>query len=340
MKIAQIAPIIERVPPKTYGGTERVVCTLTEELVRQGHDVTLFASKDSKSSAKIKAVLVKSARELKFDFWGYSAFTLYNIAACLKRAEEFDVIHDHNSFFALGFAELIEKPLVVTCHGDFDNEFAPVYRNLKNARLVAISKSQASYLEGRKFEGVVYNGLSMEHYPFSDVHEGYLLYVGRISMQKGVHFAVQVAKALGLPLILAAKVDVADRPYFDKFIKPHLSEKIRWIGEVDERKRNQLMCKALCLLHPVTWPEPFGLTLIESMACGCPVVAFGNGSIPEVVLNNKSGFVVRDVKSMIRAVNNISSIDRKFCRKYSLENFSAGKMAEGYLKIYKKVYKF
>jgi glycosyltransferase involved in cell wall biosynthesis len=179
----------------------------------------------------------------------------------------------------------------------------------------------------------------MKECPFSATDDGYLLFVGRISPEKGVHLAVEAAQQLNMPLIIAAKLEQTDRAYFQQYVEPHLTEDIKWIGEVDEQKRNELMSKAKCFLHPVTWREPFGLTLIEAMACGCPVVAFDKGSIPEVIESGKTGFVVQDLDSMLDAVKNIDTIDREYCRQYALENFSAEKMTDGYEEIYKKIIK-
>ena len=177
----------------------------------------------------------------------------------------------------------------------------------------------------------------MEKYPFSSTHDGYLLYVGRISVEKGVHFAIETALYLNLPLIIAAKLDTKDLAYFNQYIKPHLSESIRWIGEVSEEERNKLMSKAMCFLHPVTWKEPFGLTLIEAMACGCPVIAFKKGSIPEIIIHKKTGFVVLDIHEMIKAVKKINTIKREDCRKHALEKFNTKIMTDEYEKIYQKI---
>ena len=187
--------------------------------------------------------------------------------------------------------------------------------------------------------GTVYNGLSMNHFPSGAKPEDFLLFVGRVSMEKGTHIAIQVAQELDMELIIAAKVDVVgdDRIYFRDYIEPNLSGKIRWIGEVDETERNNLMSRALCLLHPVTWREPFGLVLIEAMACGCPVIAFNLGAIPEVIQSGKTGFVVQDVEEMIESVEHIGKIDRSYCREYALSNFNAEKMTKGYEEIYSQM---
>lgn len=339
MKIAQIAPIIERVPPKKYGGTERVVFNLTEELVRRGHEVTLFASGDSITSANLVSVYPKALREIRFkELYGQNDLTALNIGLAYGMQDQFDIIHDHNGTFSLPTANLAKTPVVMTMHGPFTTTNRHLFEKLDKPYLISISNSQA--LSGSKVKVFdnVYNGLDMEDYPFSNSNDGYLLFVGRISMEKGVHFAIDVAVELNLPLIIAAKLDSVDMSYFNEYIGPRLSDnQIRWIGEVDETERNKLYSRALCTLHPVTWKEPFGLTLIEAGACGCPVVAFNKGSIPEIIKNGKTGFVVDDLEQMIAAVENIDLIDRQYCRDYVLENFNAQKMADDYEKIYMRI---
>jgi glycosyltransferase involved in cell wall biosynthesis len=345
MRIAQIAPIPERVPPKKYGGTERVIYHLTEELVRMGHDVTLFASGDSVTSAKLVSIVPKALREIpnQKDIYGFNVNSLLNLGLAYSRADQFDVIHDHNPHMGLPTANICRTPVIMTWHGPYDEEISRYFAMLNKPYLVSISDDQAARARGLNFIGTVYNGLPMENYPFSPTHQGYLLYVGRIDMEKGVHLAMDAAIKLNRKLILAAKLDAevpVIKKYFEKFIKPRLRahpDLLQWIGEVDEPTRNILMMNAMALLHAVTWPEPFGLSLIEAMACGCPVVAFNNGSIPEIVVNGETGFVVNNVDEMVDAVKNIDKIDRLHCREYSINTFSAKRMAQGYVDYYEKV---
>lgn len=338
MKIAQIAPIVERVPPKKYGGTERIVHALTEELVKRGHEVTLFASGDSVSSAKVESVYPRGLREARLpEIYGANAWTLLNIGLAYELQEEFDVIHDHMAPLSLPAANVAQTPVVATMHGAFTPANRRLFQSLRGPAIVSISQSQIFSAPNINHAGTVYNGLPMEHYPFAEKDEGYLLYVGRLAMEKGVHFAIEVAEQLDLPLIIAAKLDAVDQPYFRSYVEPRLSERVRWVGEVDEAERNALMQKARCFLHPVTWREPFGLTLIEAAACGCPVVAFNRGSIPEIVKTGVTGFVVEDTDSMIDAVEGISTISRAACREHALKNFSAKNMADGYEAIYRKM---
>ncbi len=340
LRIAQLAPIIERVPPRKYGGTERMIHALTEELVKRGHDVTLFASGDSKTSAKLVSVYPKPLRGAKIaELYGANPWTMLNIGLAYKKQGEFDIIHDHNNNISLPAANLSKTPVVMTFHGAFSAASRKMFEQLNNIHLVAISNAQAAPVPNLNYAGMVYNGLNMEGYPFSSRSKGYLLFVGRISPEKGLHFAIEVAQYLDLPLIIAAKLEdiEIDVQYFREYIEPKLSDQVRWVGEVDDAQRNKLMSEAICFLHPVTWREPFGLTLIEAMACGCPVVAFRKGSIPEIVKDGLTGYVVEDTEQMVEAVNNIYRIDRRFCRNYARVTFSAGKMADGYENIYNRV---
>lgn len=338
MRIAQIAPIVERVPPKKYGGTERMVHALTEELVARGHDVTLFASGDSQTSAKLESVYPRALREAKVkDLYGTNTWTLLNMGLAYDMQDEFDIIHDHLAPLSLTAANLATTPVVMTMHGAFSVDNRKLFQTLRTPYIVTISESQMYSLPDLNHAGTVHNGLPMEHYPFGGEMGDYLLFVGRISAEKGVHFAVEAAIELDLPLVIAAKLDAYDLPYFREYIEPHLSERIKWIGEVDEEGRNKLLANARCFLHPVTWREPFGLTLIEAMACGCPVVAFDKGSIPEIVNTGVTGYVVQDLETMIEAINNIGAIDRKACRDHALTHFSAKRMADGYEAVYRKI---
>ncbi|OGE42475.1 hypothetical protein A3B45_01580 [Candidatus Daviesbacteria bacterium RIFCSPLOWO2_01_FULL_39_12] len=344
LKIAQLANIAERVPPHKYGGTERVVYALTEELVKRGHKVTLFASGDSITSARLISIYPKALRYAKVldNVYGANILSLLNIGYAYQEQDQFDIIHDHNSYLSLPTANLSKTPVVMTMHGYFGVNEKRIFENLKNPFLVSVSKAQAASAPKLSFMGNVYHGLEMKHFPFSKKRGKYLLFTGRISMEKGVHFAIEVALYLDIPLIIAAKLDSAvdaahDVSYFKQFVEPKLSNQIKWVGEVSEVERNKLMSGALCSLHPIIWPEPFGLTMIESMACGTPVVAFNLGSTIEVIEDAKSGYIVEDVSSMIEAVANIQKIDRQYCREYVLNRFSVENMVDGYEAIYNKV---
>lgn len=338
LKIAMVAPLVERVPPKKYGGTERVVYELTEELVRRGHEVTLFASGDSLTSAKHVYIYPRALREDKLqNLYGVNHYTALNIGLVYKYQDRFDVIHDHaHLMMSLPAANISRTPVVMTLHGPIEPGTERVYEELNNPHFVSISNSQTAH-HPRIKTTTVYNGLTMEQYPFGENPGDYLLFVGRICLEKGVHHAIAVALALKMPLIIAAKLnhDVPqDVEYFERYVKPHLNGLVKWVGEVEEPERNALMSGALCMLHPVTWPEPFGLTLIEAMACGSPVVAFGMGSIPEIVIDGKTGYVVQDEEGMEEAINMIHRINRRACREHALANFNARRMTDGYEQVY------
>ncbi len=340
MRIAQIAPLAERVPPKKYGGTERVVFDLTEELVRRGHDVTLFASGDSETSAKLSSVTPRGLRETRSqDIYGPNVLSMLNIGVAYSQANNFDIIHDHNGHLSLPTAQLSPTPVVSTMHGIFTTANKKMFSALKKPNIVTISNSQTLSAPDINHAGTVYNGLNMDHFPFSEETDRYLLFVGRISPEKGVHLAIEAAQELDLPLIIIAKLESVDMEYFNKYVGPKLSDEIRWVGEMDETERNRYYSRAICLVNPLTWKEPFGLTMIEAMACGCPVVSFGNGSVPEIVLDGKTGYVVADTEEMIDRINHIDKIKRSFCRKHVLKNFNEKNMAEGYEKIYQSLLK-
>lgn len=350
MRIAQIAPIIESVPPKKYGGTELVISVLTEELVKRGHKVTLFGSGDSVTNAKLFSVFHKSLREAKIPdiYDNLNIWSLLNVGLAYQMYDKFDIIHDHNSQnspVSLPLANICKTPVVMTLHGSITNgEYKP-FEFYDKPHLVTISKKQAEPAPDLNYIGNVYHGLHLERFPYGRKHKGYLLFVGRLHIrhgieEKGMLNAIKIAEKLDMPLLIAAKLETdikKDVSFFNRFIKPRLSDKILWLGEVDPDSRNKLMADAICLLHPVNFSEPFGLTLIEAMGTGCPVVAFDKGSIPEVVENGKTGFVVRSVGEAVDRVKNVDKIKRSYCREYALERFSAERMADEYEAIYYKL---
>lgn len=338
MKIAQIAPLVESVPPAKYGGTERVISALTEELLERGHDVTLFASGDSVTSARLDGTCKRSLRSAGItDIRECMGQTLTHIGYAYSMADQFDVIHDHCGVLSFPTAQICNTPVISTMHGCFFDDNIQIFQTLQKPHVVTISHDQAASAKRIHRVATVHNGLPMEHYPFEEDRGDYLLYVGRISPLKGTAEAITIAKATQRKLIIAAKLDQRDVAYFEAEVKPHLSDQIQWIGEVSEKERNRLMSKAYCFIHPAPWREPFGLTLIEAMACGAPVVAFDTGAIREVVAHKKTGFVVQTIQEFIRAVEKVHLIDKKLCREWSLSHFSAKKMADGYERVYKKV---
>ncbi len=339
MRIALIAPIIESVPPKKYGGSERIVKELADGLVKKGHDVTLFASGDSKVKANLVSVFPQSLREAGIDNRadGTSALSLLNVGYAYQQQHKFDIIHDHTHVLGLPIASLATTPTVLTLHDPIFDNYRPLLETLTKPYIVTISHSQGEIASKINNIGTVYNGLTMDHYPFNSKHQGYLLFFGTFRPQKGAHEAIKVAKKLGLPLIMAGKLDDWQMEYFNKEIKPHLSHTIRYVGEKNEKERNELMSKAICLLHPISWREPFGLVVIEAMACGAPVVAYDMGSSRELIKDGETGYVVKSFDEMVTAVKRIDNIARKACREHAVNNFNAERMVNGYEKIYRKI---
>jgi glycosyltransferase involved in cell wall biosynthesis len=341
MRIAQIAPVEFRTPPKKYGSIERLTSFITEELVRRGHDVTLFASGDSITKAKLDATEPVCTSESGIDIsYVYNAPLLRSIGHAYKRAKDFDIIHHHVGGLGLPLAELSPTRVVLTLHGTIVASHEGLYREFKKPYLVAISKDQQKdhIRLGLNSAGIIHHGVPLKNYPFSPTHENYLLNVGSIWKGKGTHHALNVARALNMPLIIAARLG-ADKPaqdYYKGEIEPYLNDQIRWIGEVSEEERNKLMSKATALIHGRK-DEPFGLVLIEAMGCGLPVVGFNTGSVPEIVEHGKTGFVVGTEEEMIEAVKNINTIDRAYVREYALKNFGVERMVDQYEEVYKKI---
>lgn len=338
MRIAQVAPLIESVPPKTYGGTERVVHYLTEELHRLGHDVTLFASGDSRTDADHVAVVDRSLRTSPIPrdpvFWHQRQ--LMEVA---RMADRFDIIHFHTDFSHLSVMRYLDTPHVTTLHGRLDMpDMDVVFDEFQDAPVVSISNSQRKPLPRANWVGTVYNGTPAANYTYREVAGDYFAFLGRFSPEKGPERAIEIAKRLGTPLKMAAKIDAVDAEYFETRIKPHLDHPlIEYIGEVDERGKDDLLGHAKATLFPIDWPEPFGLVMCESMACGTPVVAFRNGSVDEVMKDGVSGFIVDSLEQAINAASRIEEIDRRKCRLYFQERFTVEAMALGYTEVYEKL---
>jgi len=342
MKIALLAPLWETVPPIAYGGTELVVYILCEELIKKGHDVTLYATACSKTSAKLKPVIQEPMRKSNVKFPIHCE--LKAISELGKDHKKFDIIHNHMGYQLLPFADFMDVPVVTTLHGAFVvKEDISFYNFYSNLNYISISNSQRKGAPDLNYISTVYNGIQIEKYPFNpepDLKDPYLTFLGRFSEEKGPHLAIEIAKATGMKLILAGKIDpnYADEVYFEAKVKPLIDNKqIQFIGELQHKEKVELLKNSVATLHPVTWPEPFGLVMAESMACGTPVLALNQGSIPEVIAHNKTGFVENDVKSLIKHVQNIHKIDRKTCREHIKDNFSGEKMTEGYLHSYQNL---
>ncbi len=339
MRIAVIAPLIEAVPPALYGGTERVVSVLTEALVARGHDVTLFASGDSSTSA----TLVPCAdRGLRLDpaVQDRVAYTMVEMGDVFARAAAFDVIHNHNDYYAFPFARLTSTPTVTTTHGRLDlAEVGTLYQHFAQQPLIAISRSQRESLPDCNWLATVYNGIDLRHFQLREQPGDYLVFLGRISPEKRPDRAIDIARDAGMRLLIAAKVDQADRYYYEHAIAPLIrnSPNVEYVGEVDERQKNVLLGGAYAYLFPIDWPEPFGLTMVEAMATGTPVIAYRAGSVPEVVVDGVTGFICDSVHDMVEAIPRVRALDRRACREHVERRFSAAAMAAGYEDAYRSL---
>jgi glycosyltransferase involved in cell wall biosynthesis len=338
MRIAQVAPLCERVPPRLYGGTERVVAFLTDELVKQGHSVTLFASGDSKTAATLIAGCAQAQR-LAGDRRDPLAEHILMLEHVLQRAAEFDLIHFHLAHIHFPIARRLETPHVTTLHGRLDlPELVPLYREFSDIPVVSISDAQRMPLPDAGWIGTVYHGLPLDVLRFEPRPGDYLAFLGRVSSEKRVDRAISIATACGHPLKIAAKVDPADQDYFEEEIRPLLDHPlVEFVGEIDESRKSAFLGGARALLFPIDWPEPFGLVQIESLACGTPVVAFRGGSVDEVLEDGVTGFVVESVDEAIAAVRKIDRLDRGACRAAFEERFSSTRMARDYVGLYQQL---
>lgn len=339
MRIAQVPPLIEAVPPKLYGGTERVVAYLTDALVELGHDVTLFASGDSHTKAKLAPIW---PRALRLDPTVHDVFAplFMQLETVARRAHEFDIIHCHLDYFAFPTLRLLGVPSITTLHGRLDlPELAPLYRLYHDVPVVSISDSQREPLPEANYAATIHHGLPQKALA-QGPGGGYLAFLGRISPEKGPDAAIRIAIRAGLPLKIAAKVDRVDREYFKTKIEPLLARAdVEFVGEIGEHQKAEFLGNARALLFPIAWREPFGLVMIEAMACGTPVVAFNNGSVPEVLENGLTGFIVNSEDEAVRALRDVSRLDRSRIRAEFDRRFTAQHMAQNYLKLYSSLMK-
>ncbi|HEU4625476.1 MAG TPA: glycosyltransferase family 4 protein [Steroidobacteraceae bacterium] len=340
MKIAQVAPLIESVPPRLYGGTERVVSYLTEELVRQHHEVTLFASGDSQTAARLIACVPRALR-LDPTVQDRAPHAVLQLEQVRKRAREFDVIHFHNDLAHLPLTRAGLPPRsLTTLHGRLDMpDYQPLFAEFSDVPLTSISDHQRAPLHGVNWAGTVYHGLPSHVCRFNPHPSGdYLAFVGRISPEKRPDRAIEIARRAGVLLRIAAKVDAADEVYFRERIEPLLHGPfVEYVGEITEREKSEFLGNARALLFPIDWPEPFGLVLIEAMSCGTPVIAWRGGSVPEIVDPGITGFIVDDVPEAVDAIHRVSMLDRRLVRERFEHRFSAERMAKDYLTIYSRL---
>lgn len=336
LKIAELSPIAWRTPPRQYGPWEQVVSSITEGLAKRGHDVTLFATADSITRAKLVSVCPRPLHE--DDSLESRLYECWHNSTCFEMAEEFDLIHNHYDFPPLTYSKLVKTPVVTTVHGFHSPAIIPLYRKYNNTYFISISYSDRKNAPDLNWVANVYHGLKLKDFDFKNRPEDFLLFLGRISMDKGTHLAIDVARKTNKKLIIAGIVPPEEKGYFEKLIKPSIdSKQIEFIGPVDVKAKNDLLGRALAMLHLVTFEEPFGLTLIESMATGTPVIAIKRGSIPEVVEDGVTGFIVENELEAIKKVSEIDKIDRRACRKRVEQNFTTDIMAENYLKAFEKV---
>ena len=340
MRIAQIASSVESVPPKGYGGTEIVVNLLTEALVAAGHDVTLFASGDSETNAKLVSITEHSMRA--GEQIPQSRWAAYDIKTLLKVEEmmdDFDIIHNHMSWQSLPFLHQFKKPVITTNHNPIRDYCKDIYFAYRNLPYVAISNAykELNHPDKINYIGTVYNGINLEDYHYyKDSDRSYLLFLGRISYDKGTKESIEIAKALNLPLKIAGKVDQRDQSYYEKEIEPELNNPlIEFVGEVDLLKKNELFKEALAVTYPINFDEPFGLVMAEALACGVPVLALARGSVNEVLSDKETAIVCSSVKEIIDRYPESKTFDRSACRNRVKNLFSKERMIENYLEVYK-----
>jgi glycosyltransferase involved in cell wall biosynthesis len=338
VRIAQVSPLYESVPPQQYGGTERVVSYLTEELVRQGHDVTLFASADSVTSARLMNGCPRSLRT-----WNGSVDSLAHHLVMLeqlrRQPHDFDVIHFHIDYLHYPISRRERWPGLTTLHGRLDiPDLQPLYDEFRDMPVVSISEDQRTPLPQANWYATVHHGLPEDLYALHEEPGQYLVFLGRVSPEKRVDRAVDIARRTGLPLRVAAKVDAADRQYFQAEVEPLLSEPfVEFLGEIGDHEKEALLGNAIALLFPIDWSEPFGLVMIEAMACGTPVIAWRAGSVPEVMVDGVTGFIVDDMDAAVAATSRVGALSRRRCRRVFEDRFTVERMAADYLRVYRRI---
>ena len=338
MRIAEVAPLYESVPPKYYGGTERVVSYLTEELVRQGHEVTLFASGDSETTARLMAACQRSLR-LDKRYQGQMAPHFVMLERVFQHAQEFDIIHFHVDYLHFPLSRRKAVTHVTTLHGRLDiPDLIPLYQEFREMPVISISDSQREPLPWANWQATVYHGLPRDIYRFHPEPGSYLAFLGRISPEKRVDRAIEIAKRVGMPLKIAAKVDQVDKDYFDSVISPLLHDSpVEFVGEIGDVEKDEFLGNAYALLFPIDWPEPFGLVMIEAMACGTPVVAYRDGAVPELVEPDQTGFIVESLEDAVEAVRRVAELSRKRCREVFEKRFTATRMAHDYVRQFERL---
>jgi len=332
MRIAILSPIAWRTPPRHYGPWERVVSLLAEGLVKENIDVTLYATGDSVTSAKLRGVCkapYEENRDLDAKVW-----ESLHIAEIMEQANEFDIIHNNYDFLPLTYSGLIKTPVVTTIHGFSSAKILPVYKKY-NKKTYYVSISDADRNADLDYIRTVYHGIDIDNFTLKKGSGDYLLYFGRIHPDKGTKEAIQVAKSAKMKLVIAGIIQ--DRPYYEKYVEPHLGDEVSYIGSVGPEERNKVLGSAYALIHPINFDEPFGLSIVEAMACGTPVLAVNRGSMPEIIQNGVNGFLVSNAEEMAARIKDIASISREECRKTVEDRFSQQKMVKEYIEVYKEI---
>lgn len=332
MRIAILSPIAWRTPPRHYGPWERVVSLLTEGLVKENIDVTLFATGDSITSAHLKSVCKAPYEEDKTI--DPKVWECLHISEIMEQADQFDIIHNNFDFLPLSYSGLIKTPMVTTIHGFSSPKIMPVFKKY-NKRTHYVSISNADRSPDLDYIKTVYHGIDLENFTLNEDYGDYLLYFGRIHPDKGTWEAIQVAKKAKMKLVIAGIIQ--DQSYYEEFVKPSLNKDITYIGSVGPKERDSVIRNAFALLHPIHFSEPFGLSVVEAMACGTPVLAFGKGSMPEIIENGENGFIVSDIEEMTEKLKDIKNISRKSCRETVVQRFSQQKMVKEYIEVYKEI---
>lgn len=334
LRIAQVAAPLLSVPPKTYGGTEKIVSFLTEKLVERGHKVTLYASGDSVTNAKLKSIYPKHKM-----IWDNPLIQATNVDFAYHNADDFDIIHNHAAHLGIALAKSISTPVVTTLHNSYITPGTPEFKYYKDVcYYVAISKKQMELLNGLKFAGMVYNAIDFSKFKFGKEKKDFYLFLGNITKVKGPDIAVRIAKKMGIKLKFAGKMDIQEQGFFEKEIKPFFDGKnIQYLGMVSDKEKFELMRDAKALVFPLQWEEPFGLIMVEAMLSGTPVVAFNRGSVPEIVKHNETGFVVKTTGEFMKALRKVDRISPETCREWVKSRFSIEKMTDGYERIYEKI---
>ena len=344
MNIAQLAPPFETIPPIGYGGTERVVYTLTEELVRRGHQVTLFAAGDSRTSARLVPTCEQALWHGETEYHDLAPLLSVTLGKALREVENFDVVHSHLDHFGFGLTRQTATPVVSTLHGRLDlPEHKPLYREFADVPLVSISHAQRTPVAWANFVATVHHGIELDQFTFNPDPHGYMAYLGRVSPQKGLDTAIRVARSARLPLKVSTRMPLSARDdpgspldweYWEQVVQPLLGSDVEIVGELGGREKDAFLGNAAALLFPIRWPEPFGLVMVEALACGTPVLALRDGSVPEVMHDGVTGFVCDTEEELVAAARRVGKLDRWTCRQEAEQRFSPAAMAGAYERVY------